>query len=319
MEIVLDGRPGADGMLRGRLLDPPSGVIEVSLRLRDTTPFGEHVLRIGSVETSTGSFSIEAPRWPVSRQDELIQTEWMLEACSASGESARIAVDVRAPAVTTDSVADDDRDAPAERSDRWIPIVAALVGAAGLVGFVTAFGTGENWVRILCGFVTFFAAVTMAGALTRARQRAALGDVRCWIEPIGDQLVCHVVAHPRDSVDQLAMTATLYVVEMVRRSTPGGGPLEHEHVIVEHLISLERADDDEWRGAIPLDVAVRAPLSRDGTSGDASWAVSWVVRIRIEAPRVPTYDRAMPLLAVPTGLDPSLRPTFVDIPKAARS
>ena len=114
----------------------------------------------------------------------------------------------------------------------------------------------------------------------------------------------------------LGVRATLVIAELVSRSGPG--PTEREHVVLEHEVSLARAGDGTWSAAIPLTVANRAPLSRAGGDGSTTWSVSWVVRITIDAPRTPRYTRAMPLVAVPTGIDPSLRPRFVEIPRSAR-
>lgn len=321
MRIELDPTPPS-GVLRGRVRPDDrsaAGPATVEIGVTERTPFGERYEAQGEVATDEGRFEIPEPGWPPTTDGELLGTAWTLTATSPTGETASIGIAVDAGPLVVESVDDDDLAGPARPVDLRVPAVASALVVAGIVALVTAFGTGQTAVRVIGGFVAFFAAVPLVGWLTAARRRVALGEVRCRVEPGPDRLDVIVAASPRrDPPDATTVAATLLVAEMSSASEVAGGPADREHVVVEHRIDLALADRRVWRGVIPLAVASAAPASRAGRDGDVSWAISWVVRIEIDAPGMPRYRRVMPLVALPAGLPADRRPGYVEIPRAAR-
>jgi hypothetical protein len=316
---VDEGRIAPGAALRGRVANPPPGAIEVSLVATTTTPFEARSEIVTAIETHDPGFQLAAPWAPTSWRGELLTTEWAVHARTSAGATAATPFEIRANRVTVESCDDDDLGAPPRPFDVRLPAIAGTGLVASLVGVVTAFGTGHAALRYLAGFGVFFAIVALTRAAGLALQWAVLGDVRCRVEPVGDQLRCLVTTRAEGGLPAGAdVRASLMIAELVSRSGPGRGPTEHEHVVLEHEVSLARAGDGTWGAAIPLTVANRAPLSRAGGDGSTTWSVSWVVRITIDAPRTPRFTRVMPLVAVPTGIDPSLHPRFVEIPRSAR-
>lgn len=318
MQIELDDHGPDRAVVSGRIVGAPEGTIELSLHVRTSTPTGSTVDRVASFESSDGSFSLERPSWPTSYVGQLLSTEWNLVARHQAGPIATHEIDISADAITIEFPAGHDDHQTGSTVDRIVLPVATVAAVVGLVGVIIGIATDRTWMWVIAGFLAFFSGVALAGPVQRARRRRAYGTIECRAEQRDDIVEFAVAADPPAGLGDVTATASLAVVEMTGQSDGERTGGTREHIAAQHTFELAGDGPNRWRGSLPMAALADAPLSQYRQTEVGTTAVSWVLRVRLTAPKAPPVERLIPLVALPAGLDVEHRPEFVDVPKLVR-
>ena len=313
-DVIRPGQP-----IHAELRRAPPGGARVSVVGQLGAPFTEDVVREqAAVVSDDGAVTLPGPSWPVSGHGPLLRTAWWVVADADGLPRASSPLRLDPGPLVVESPANDDLDEPARPRDRRTPIISGIVFLVALAGLVTAFGTGESGLRAFCGFVAFVAAIPLLGSTWGAAERRSLGHVRCRIDPTPDGLVMTLRAHPPEGRDTSTMspTVTLYVVEAASASrSPDRADSVEESVVAELPVDLASEGRASWSGTVGSAQLAGLPPSRATQVGRTTVSVTWAVRFHIAVERGADAERFKPLVALPDGLDPSLRPRLVSIPQ----
>ncbi|MEO1061600.1 MAG: hypothetical protein AAFZ07_09295 [Actinomycetota bacterium] len=313
-DVIRPGEP-----VRAELRGAPAEGAEVSVVGQLSAPFTDDVVReLSAVVSGDGEVVLPGPNWPVSGQGPLLRTAWWVVADAEGLPRVSRPLRLDPGPLVVEGPANDDLDEPVRPQDRRTPIISGLVVVAALVGLITAFGTGEAGVRALSGFIGFVALIPLLGSTWGAAERRSIGYVRCRVDPTAAGLRAVLRAHPPEGRDAstLVPSVTLYVAESASASTsPDRADSREEAIVAERPVDLESDGRAWWSGTIPWSDLTGLPPSRATEVGRTSVAVTWAVRFHIAVDRGADAERFKPVLALPDGLDPSLRPRLLLIPQ----
>ncbi|MDJ0768101.1 MAG: hypothetical protein QNJ12_04875 [Ilumatobacter sp.] len=268
----------------GTLHDAPRGGAEVTIAVLTTNSFHERVHEIGTTHVHAGRFELAAPQWPLTAAGPFLRSRWWVEAVSPDGDDyTRADFDLVPDGVEIECLGNDDLDATPRRLQQTLLAVIARFGPT--------------------------------------RRRTLLGRVRYRVDADQHRLRCTVAIDPPGGhpPEGLEVTAELVVVESAKRRRASLYDEVREEIVIQRPTTLGRGDDLRWHGVIDLsDVIAELPLSCTNRDGPLSWAVTWAVKIVVDAPGAAKRTKPMFLLAYPAGLPRDVGAQHVDAPAAAR-